>query len=89
MQYLMVTLYASIDDDKITMITSNGSCVYMSTCIYHYVIAIAACCDEWMNKMNEKYRGFVECIDKLQNVCDIARKRGVLLYIYVYNTLAP
>jgi len=37
-----------------------------------------------MNKMNEKYRGFVECIDKLQNVCDIARKRGVLQYIYIY-----
>jgi len=46
MQYLMVTLYASIDDDKITIITSNGSFVYMSTCIYHYVIAIGACCDE-------------------------------------------
>jgi len=36
--------------------------------------------------MNEKYRGFVECIDKLQNACDIARKIGVLPYICIYRT---
>jgi hypothetical protein len=39
-------------------------------------------------QMNEKYRGFVECIDKLQNVCVSARKRGVLLYIYTYISQA-
>jgi hypothetical protein len=46
MQYLIVTQYASIDGDNISVITNNESYVYVSTYIYHYVIAIAACCDE-------------------------------------------
>ena len=39
----MVTLYANMNDDNYTVITSSESYVYMSLCVCDPVIAIAAC----------------------------------------------